>query len=232
MCANGQRPLAADPYAHQPDSDWKNQRIQNDRDVLCRILGIEPAAAYAGSAAFQGRERELFRFLFAMRFLDHTNRNELRDTASIFKVLATLFAIEGIAPTDLGNQERIMRFLVRYLARDELLTLLHGFLFTVEYPLGGNRAHQRHLMFPQAVADKDFRKEHWYENDPKYCSTGQHPLCFCAQWLATQPDGVAGWFWIHGFSPVEPPESKKPQVGLLSCRLLPSLRSFPLVSFF
>ena len=160
---------------------------------------------FSGSAAFQGRERELFRFLFAIRFLDHTNRNELKDTASIFKVLATLFAIEGIAPADLGNQERIMRFLVRYLARDERLTLLHGFLFTVEYPLGGNRAHQRHLMFPQAVADKDFRKEHWYENDPKYCSTGQHPLCFCAQWLATQPDGVAGWFWIHGFSLKECP---------------------------
>jgi hypothetical protein len=188
--ANGNRSLAVDPYAHQPDSDWKAQRIQSDSDVLCRIFGMEPAAAYAGSTAFQGRERDFFRFLFAIRFLDHTHRNELKEDAAIFKVLATVFAIEGIAPADLGNQERIIRFLVRYLDRDEKCTLLHGFIFTDEYPLGGDRAHQRHLMFQQAIADKDFRKLNWYEKEPDYCSTGHLPLCFCRQWLGTQPDGV------------------------------------------
>jgi hypothetical protein len=181
--ANDNMPLAADPYPHQSDGEWKALRTQSDRDVLCRVLGMEPDAVYAGSTAFVGRERELFRFLFAMRFLDHANRNELKDTAAIFKVLACVFAIEGVALPGLGNQERITRFLVRYLNTEEKMTLLHGYLFTAEYALGAGAAHQRHLMFSRAVADVDFRTRNFYEEEPEYCTTGPHPLCFCSSWL-------------------------------------------------
>ena len=149
-------------------------------------MGMQPEAVYAGSTTFQGREREFFRFLFAIRFLDHTNRNELKDSAAIFKVFASVFAIEGIAPAGLGNQERITRFLVRYLNRDEKMILLHGYLFTAEYSLGGGPAHQRHLMFSRAVADNDFRRRNFYEEEPRYCTMGLHSLCFCSLWLREQ----------------------------------------------
>src|SRR5258708_3316334 len=111
-----------------------------------------------------------------MRFLDHTNRNELKDSAAFFKVLPTVFAIERIATTCFGNQERITRFLVRYLDRDEKITLLHCYLFTAEYALGGGPAHQRHLMFSRAMADNDFRRRNFYEEEPRYCTTGLYPL--------------------------------------------------------
>jgi hypothetical protein len=184
------KPLAVDPYAHQPDGDWKLTRQRDDVEMLCRVLSMEPDSVRAASAQYKGREADLFRFLFAMRFLDHVNRIELKEEASILRVLSVIFAIEGIAAANLGNRERLKGFLAKYLDQKEKLTLLHGYLFTPKYPLGGNRGKERHLMFGKAMADAQFRGEELQDKEPEYCSPGQYPGCFCTRWLSCQENAV------------------------------------------
>ena len=67
--ANEDRPLAADPYAHQPDGAWKTERQQSDRQLLSQLFGMTEGEVYEGSKKFHGRERKFFEFLFAMRFV-------------------------------------------------------------------------------------------------------------------------------------------------------------------
>ena len=192
MCEK--KTLAVDPYAHQAEEKWKLQRMQDDNEMLCRVLKMESGAVFDASARYKGREEALFRFLFAMRFLDRVINVELKDEASILKVLSIVFAIEGIAPSDLGNRERFVTFLVKYIDQIGKLTLLHGYLFTPEYPLGGEPRRERHLMFGAAVKDQAFREQRGDDRDPEYCSTGQSPTCFCTGWLRRQSEAVLNDF--------------------------------------
>jgi len=187
-------PFAVDPYLHQPQGDWKVQRQRDDSEMLCRVLGMDPTSVFGASGTYLGREADLFRFLFAMRFLDRVTRVELKEEAATLRVLSVIFAIEGVAPPDLGNRERLVRFVVKYLDRTDKQTLLHGYLFTPKYPLGGKRGKERHLMFEDAMADTEFRKQELQPQEPEYCSTGQHPGCFCSRWLSSQNDTVLDGF--------------------------------------
>ncbi len=186
--------FAADPYLHQPEGDWKVRRQQDDCQMLCRVMSMDPDSVLRASGSYQGRESELFRFLFAMRFLDRAFNVELTDRASVFKVLSVIFAVEGIAPAGLGNRDRVVRFVVKYLDRAEKQTLLHGYLFTPEYPLGGRPGRERHLMFDAASHDTQFRNQRLQQAIPELCSTGQYPSCFCTSWIGTQPETVVDDF--------------------------------------
>lgn len=58
--ANGNKPLAADPYAHQTDGDWKIERLQDDRQLLSQVLGMTEGEIYEGSKKFIGSEQTFF----------------------------------------------------------------------------------------------------------------------------------------------------------------------------
>lgn len=184
------KPLAADPYAHQPDGEWKVKRQQDDKEMLCRVLTMEPTSVREASGQYEGREEELFRFLFAMRFLDRVNRVELKEEASILRVLSVVFAIEGIAPDNLNNCQRLTTFLARYLDQHEKQKLLDGYLFTPSYPLGGQPGNERHLMFDQAEADTKLRRQELREAGSESCRPRQGGSCFCSQWLRAQDSTV------------------------------------------
>ena len=190
MTMSEKRALAVDPYAHQPEGEWKLQRLQDDNEMLCRVLKMESEAVFDASAKYEGREEALFRFLFAMRFLDRVTSVELKDEASTLKVLSAIFAIEGIAPSDLGNRERFVQFLMRYMDQNGKRTLLQSYLFTPAYPLGGETGRERHLMFDAASKDEAFRKETFWDALPEYCGTDQYSSCFCSRWLVGQPERV------------------------------------------
>jgi hypothetical protein len=81
-----------------------------------------------------------------------------------------------------------------YLVRDHKLTLLRGFTFTPEYLLGADREADRHLMFEAGVGDNGFRKAHFHDRVPEFCSAGQLPTCFCLEWLAEQSEDVLNRF--------------------------------------
>jgi hypothetical protein len=190
--ANDNQPLAADPYAHQPDGAWKTERQQSDRQLLSQLFAMTEDEVYEGSKQFLGRERKLFEFLFAMRFLSRAIRFELTENATILKVCSLVFAVEGITPV--RASKRLSRFLVTYVDRDHKLTLLRSFTFTPEYQLGADRQADRHLMFETAMADDGFRNAHFRDYVPQFCSTGQPPSCFCLEWLNEQPNGTVNRF--------------------------------------
>lgn len=188
------KPFAVDPYAHQPESEWKVERLANDQQFICEILGIEPKRAYAASANFEGRGADFFRFIVALRFLGHVLRNELTENATMLRVVSIVFTVEGLAPSNLPNRNRLKRFLSKYLIRDEKLILLAGFLFAEPHPLGQAGTPARHLMYVGALPDTAFRKKNFLDRDPEYCSTGPNPLCFCERWLREQTDDVVDDF--------------------------------------
>lgn len=125
-----------------------------------------------------------------MRFLSRVNRFELRENATILRICSLIFAVEGVTPEKLKASERLAKFLATDLVRDHKLTLLRGFTFTPEYLLGADREADRHLMFEAAVGDNGFRKAHFHDRVPEFCSTGQLPTCFCLEWLAEQSEDV------------------------------------------
>lgn len=191
MSTSDTKPFAVDPYAHQPDSEWKTDRLKGDQAVLCDLLRMKEREVYDASGSFGGRETDLFRFVVALRFLNHVLKNELKDDASTLKVVSTIFAVEGIAPPTLQpNRNRLKQFVVKYLAPEEKRALLIGFLFAEEHALGqpGNPA--RHLMYQEAFNDTAYRKKNYLESDPEYCSSRPHSLCFCGGWLSVQTDGT------------------------------------------
>ncbi len=191
------KPFATDPYAHQPDSEWKTERLKSDQGVLCRFLRMNEQEVYDASTTYTGREIDLFRLIMAVRFLDHALENELKDNSTTLKVASALFTVEGVAPaTLLPNRNRLKRFLVKYLTTEEKVTLLNGFLFAGGHALGQAGSPSRHLMFESALNDAAFRKRNYLDDrDPKCCSTRQYPDCFCARWLPAQGDGI-----INGFT--------------------------------
>ncbi|GAC1702744.1 MAG: hypothetical protein NVS9B4_08800 [Candidatus Acidiferrum sp.] len=190
MPGNDTTYLLADPYAHQPNSSWKLERTKEDNQILCSVLDMRPEQILAASKSFAGQEKRLFRFIFAARFLDYVDRGELRENASIFKVLSRIFAIEGIASGDMQNKKRLERFLVKYLVTEEKLRLLNGYLFTSVHLLGKERQHERHIMFQAAVADRDFRSRNYRVEDPEYCTTTPYGACFCSPWLRDQAEPI------------------------------------------
>jgi hypothetical protein len=186
------KPLAADPYAHQPDGEWKTERQHSDRQMLSELFAITEDEVYEGSKQFLGREHQFFKFLFAMRFLSRAIRFELTENATILKVCSLVFAIEGITPGQASD--RLSKFLVTCVDRAHKMTLLRGFTFTPEYQLGEDRKADRHLMFEAAIADNGFRTSSLHDQVPNFCSTGQFPSCFCLEWLNEQPDGTLNEF--------------------------------------
>jgi len=50
-------PLAADPYAHQPDGAWKTKRQQSDRQLLSQLFGMTEGEVYEGKAIPRSREQ-------------------------------------------------------------------------------------------------------------------------------------------------------------------------------
>ena len=146
---------------------------------------------YEGSKQFLGREIELFKFLFAMRFLSHT-RSELTENATILKICSLIFAIEGITPGK--PSKRLSQFLINCISHEDKLTLLGGFTFTPEYQFGDNREADRHLMFKAATGDNRFRIENVHDQVPEFCSTGPFPTCYCREWLTQQTDGILNSF--------------------------------------
>ena len=190
---NGKKALATDPYAHQPDGVWKTERQQSDRHLLSQILEMTEEEVYEASKQFLGREIELFKFLFAMRFLSHT-RFELTESATILKICLLIFAIEGISPENLKPSERLSRFLVSNVSREDKLRLIASFTFTPEYQFGDNREADRHLMFKAATEDSCFRTENFLDRVPEFCSTGPFPTCFCWEWLTRQTDELLNSF--------------------------------------
>jgi hypothetical protein len=233
--ASGDKPLAADPYLHQPDGAWKTERQQSDRQLLSQLFAMAEDEVYEGSKQFLGRERELFEFLFAMRFLSRVMGSELTENATILKVCSLVFAIEGITPGRVTD--RLSKFLVTYTNRDHKLALLRGFTFTPEYQLGGDRETDRHLMFAAAVADDGFRDSNFRDQVPQFCSTGEFPSCFCLEWVNGQPDDTLNRFvWelggrlyqmrcavVHDGTPVvfgEARENRPPEVAHWSVSLV------------
>lgn len=188
-------PFAVDPYAHQPDAEWKSERWLSDQRVLCEYLGMTSEEVFAASRSFDGRNADFFRFIVAVRFLAHALLNELKERATTLKVASAIFTVEGVAPpTLLPNRERLKRFLVRYLSRDDKLTMLGGFLFAGGHTLGGSGTRARHLMHARALADTCYRQQNFQDRDPDFCSTRPIPICFCAAWLAGQEDTAVDGF--------------------------------------
>jgi len=188
MSATNTNPFAVDPYAHQPDSDWKTQRLPSDRTVLCDLLKMSEQEVYEASTSFAGREAEFFQFIFALRFLYHAMQNELKEQASTLKILSAVFTVEGVAPPALTSKKRLQQFCVKYLLLEEKRTFLTGFFFAKGHALGQPGTPARHLMREKALADAAFRGKHCLDGDPACCSSRPHSLCFCALWLSEQDE--------------------------------------------
>ena len=193
-----QKPFAADPYVHLLDGDWKLKRAEEDKKVLCEIFQAEAEEIYEGSNIFVGREGVLFQFITTMRFLNYVLRNELRDEATILRVLSGIFAVEGAAPGAIASKDRLPLFLECYLEREEKITMLRSFVFTEPYPLGAEQhSSARHLMFSRAKSDVGFREDNGLDKEPEYCSTQVHGACFCARWLNEQCDVTLNRYMRH-----------------------------------
>jgi len=191
MNAPNTNPFAVDPYAHQPDGEWKTERLRGDQDMLCRLLGLSAQEVHDASATFAGREPDFFRFIMALRFLRHVLQNELKEEASTLKIVAAIFTVEGVAPpTLLPNRNRLKRFFVQYLAPEEKRALLTGFLFAEGHGLGQPGQPARHLMYQDFLGDVAFRQKYFLDSDPAYCSSWPHSLCVCGRWLGEQDEAV------------------------------------------
>jgi hypothetical protein len=229
------KPLAADPYAHQAEGAWKIERLESDRKLLADLLGMTEDEVYEASKKFLGSERRFFEFLFAMRFLYRADRFELTENATVLRICALIFAIEGVTPGKVSH--RLSRFLTTYLGHDHKLTLLRSFTFTPQYLLGAGREADRHLMFESASADKGFRDAHGHDQVPQFCGTGKIPNCFCMEWLLEQSEGTLNQFIgklgerlyqmrcsvVHDGTPVvfgEAQENKPPDVAHWSVSLV------------
>lgn len=179
------KPLGADPYKHQPDSEWKQEQLRGDQAMLVRLFQISPDAVRAATANYVGHEHILFRFLFSLRFLERAIQQELTEKATTLKIAVAIFTIEGIAPPTLGNRERVKAFLAKYLLREDKIRLLTGFTFSEATALGQSPRITRHIMLENAVNDTAFRKQNYFLEEPKDC-----PGCFCYRWLNEQGNDV------------------------------------------
>ena len=80
-----QQPFAVDPYGHQRDAIHKLARCRSDQKILCRFLRMDPKSVFEASKNYVGREADLLRFIFAVRFLTHPLQNELKKDATTLK---------------------------------------------------------------------------------------------------------------------------------------------------
>src|SRR3990167_11345887 len=112
-------PFGADPYKHQDASQWKDARLEEDATLLCKFLNINDRNKLQEvSAIYKGNEEILFRFIYAIRFLDYCYNKALKPEDTTLMTVVTIFAIEAITP-GVTKKERVFNFFNQTLSNDD-----------------------------------------------------------------------------------------------------------------
>lgn len=203
------------------------------KEVLKTAIGLSDEEA-DGIIKKRKNELEKVRLLSVMNFLNYTFH--ITEPAYTFRLLGSIFALEGlVAAKQQGKKVKVKRLIRENIDSDNKVSLLGGFIFSKEYEFRkGTIRPLRHIMFGDFDKDTDFKTENCV-NDVEDCSTSNHPICYCVDWLRYNRtkidyylDILIDYFYeirnavVHESSPVLalPDYSGKYMVGSFSASLI------------
>lgn len=173
--------FSVDPYKHQASSDWKNEAVEKDAELLRKFFGKSQEELEQASTAYKGEEYLLFNFIYAIRFLEYCFNEALKDTDTMLKVLVTIFAVEAIAPGE-GKKEKFVRFFTQTLTEGDKICLLRAYVFSEPVSPGTAIPPFRHVMCKNCLADPEFQRETYTNGGCNTIGSG----CDCIKWLQSR----------------------------------------------
>lgn len=172
--------LAADPYYfnHSKHLD-KADFIKRDVEQLVGFFGKSEQEVFEASKSYISREEHLYLFICAIKFWRNAVEVQLTDKSTNLSTLVTVFSTEAILGNQIkGNSDRFRNFILNFLSREEKVELLSGYTFGRPYAIGEGRFRKKHLCYRAAILSDSGK---YY--DREYCTSGEHPLCVCRDWL-------------------------------------------------
>jgi len=177
--------LAADPYYFNNSKFFeKADFIRRDAGRLMEFFDKSQEEVYETSKSYIGREENLYLFITSIKFWQNAVNVQLTDESTNLSSLVTIFCAESMLGNQIaGNSDRFRNFLLNYLNRDEKIELLSGYTFGMPRGFGQGRLRKKHLCHGAVVLTESGSR---YNRE--YCSSGEHPLCECRNWLINTSD--------------------------------------------
>jgi len=125
------------------------------------------------------------RLLSVIKFLGYTQL--IKENSHTFQLLGSLFVLESLVAAKRNNKlKRVKKLFRDDLVLEDKISLLGGFIFSNKYEFRKldqkEERKMRHVMFNDFNQDINFEKG-VYINKENYCSSSEHPICRCVDWL-------------------------------------------------